>query len=282
MANEARPGAQDAPQLTLNDGSPISTVGFGTFKVDDEIAKDTVLRALDTGYRLIDTARMYGNERGVGAAVRESGISRSDIFVTSKLWNDAQSYDAALAAFEQTFSDLDVAYLDLYLIHWPTPAAGTYVEAWKALEEIAASGQCRSIGVSNFQPEHLDRLAEESGVVPAVNQIEVHPYFAQNDIRVANAERGIVTQAWSPIARGRLLDDQTLWSISAPLDKTPTQVALRWHLQRGDIAIPKSTTPERIIENFDIFDFELSERDMAKIDGLDRNQRLGPHPNEFN
>ncbi len=268
--------------LTLNSGATIPAVGFGTFKLEPSIATASVLAALDVGYRLIDTARMYGNEAEVGEAVRRSGLARDEIFVTSKLWNTSHATNDALADFDNTLADLNIDYLDLFLIHWPVPAADNYVEAWRALEHIVESGRCRSIGVSNFQPAHLDRLAEVSGVVPAVNQIELHPYLSQGDVRAVNADRGIITQAWSPIARGRVLNDQRLVAIGEAAGKTAAQVTLRWHLQRGDIAIPKSSKPESIAENFDIFDFELSARDMAAIDALNQGLRVGPHPDEFN
>lgn len=269
------------PKIALNDGVEIPAVGFGTYLIDDSVAKEAVLSALEVGYRLIDTAEMYGNERGVGAGIRESGLARSEVFVTSKLQNHLHDYDDALSGFEQTMTDLDVEYVDLFLIHWPLPRNGKYVDAWRALDEIVRSNRCRSIGVSNFQPEHLDRLTEVSDVVPSVNQIEVHPYFQQEDVRAQNAQRGIVTQAWSPIDRGDVAADHVLTSIAAPHGKTAAQVTLRWHLQRGDIAIPKSMNPARMAENFDIFDFELSEQDMERIGGVDRGGRRGPHPNEF-
>ena len=270
-----------APTLTLNDGNQIPQLGFGTYQIEPDDAVEAVLRALEVGYRHIDTAQMYGNEAEVGRAVRESGLPRDEVFVTSKLDNGHHQRDDALRAFDGTLEALGFDHLDLFLIHWPLPSADEYVEAWGALEEIAASGRARSIGVSNFEPHHLDRLAEECEVVPAVNQIEVHPYFVQDRVRAAGAARGIVTEAWSPIAQGDVLDDPTIGDIASRLDRTPAQVTLRWHLQRGDIIFPKSSDPDRTRENFDVFDFTLDDDDMDRITGLDRDGRRGPHPDEM-
>lgn len=272
----------DVPMLTLNDGVEIPQMGFGTYQVDQSIAEEATLAALEIGYRHIDTAEMYGNERGVGAAVRASGIARSDIFVTSKLNNGFHAPADALAAFDRTFDDLDIGYVDLFLVHWPLPDVLDYVETWKAMEQIAASGRCRSIGVSNFQPHHVERLLAETDVVPSVNQIEVHPYFAQNEVRAHNAERGILVEAWSPIAQGLVLTDEELLAIGEEHGKSSAQVALRWHIQRGDIVFPKSSNPGRMAQNLDVFDFELTAEQMARVDALDRGQRLGPNPDEFN
>jgi 2,5-diketo-D-gluconate reductase A len=224
---------------------------------------------------------MYGNEKQVGEAVRDFGAAREDVFVTSKLNNDKHAYDDALAAFDTTLSDLGFDYLDLFLIHWPLPSVGDYVETWRAMEEIARSGRCRAIGVSNFQPHHLQRLLDETDTVPAVNQIEVHPYFAQDDVRAFNAEHGIATEAWSPIAQGEVLDDDTLTAIGEAHGKTAAQVALRWHIQRGDIIFPKSETPSRVRENMAIFDFALTDDEVRRIAELDRGARRGPDPDEF-
>ncbi|NEE04739.1 aldo/keto reductase [Phytoactinopolyspora halotolerans] len=272
----------DVPTITLNNGVQIPQLGFGVFKVDPEVTKETTLAALDVGYRHIDTAEMYGNEKQVGEAIRDSRIDRDDVFVTSKLNNGYHAYNDALRAFDRTIADLDIDYVDLFLIHWPLPKVGDFVETWRALEEIYRSGRCRAIGVSNFQPHHLQRILEETEIVPAVNQIEVHPYLTQDDVRAFGARHGIATEAWAPIARGAVNDDATLRRLADHHGKTPAQVALRWHLQRGDIVFPKSVNRGRMEENFDIFDFELSDDDVAAISGLNRNQRTGPDPDEFN
>ncbi len=271
----------DVPMITLNDGVEIPQMGFGTYQIAQADAREITLQALDVGYRHIDTAELYGNEKGVGAAVRDFGADRADIFVTSKLNNCFHAYDHALAAFEGTMEDLGLEYIDLFLIHWPLAAVADYTETWKAMEAIAQSGRCRSIGVSNFQPRHLERLFEETDVVPSINQIEVHPYFAQNDVRAFNAEHGIATEAWSPIAEGRVLGDPTLVALGRVHGKSSAQVALRWHIQRGDIIFPKSSRATRMAENIDIFDFELTRDQMASIEAVDRGHRTGPHPDEF-
>lgn len=272
----------DVPMLTLNDGVQIPQMGFGTFQIDQAEAREATLAALEVGYRHIDTAEMYGNEKGIGAAVRESGVPRSEIFVTSKLNNGFHAYDDALAAFEQTVADLDIGHVDLFLVHWPLPDVLDYVDTWRAMEKIVESESCRSIGVSNFQPHHLERLFAETDVVPSVNQIEVHPYFAQNEVRAFNAEHGIMIEAWSPIAQGRVLTDETLHTVGEEHGKSTAQVALRWHIQRGDIIFPKSSNPGRMAQNLDIFDFELTDAQMQRIDALDRGERGGPNPDEFN
>ena len=270
------------PNIRLNDGAQIPQLGFGMSRIDPDEAKGATLTALNAGYRHIDTAQMYGNEAQVGEAIRAFDGDRSEVFITSKLNNSNHGRDDALASFETTLSDLGVDELDLFLVHWPMPDVGDFVDTWKAMEEIKASGRCRSIGVSNFQPHHLKRLAEESDTVPSVNQIEVHPYFVQDDVRAVNAEMGIATEAWAPIAQGRVLDDKVLLNVGEAHGKTAAQATLRWHVQRGDIIFPRSVTPSRVEENFDIFDFELSDDEMARITGLDRGQRNGPHPDEFN
>ncbi len=270
------------PNITLNDGVQIPQLGFGVFQIDPADTVDVTLTALRAGYRHIDTAQMYGNEAQVGEALRHFGGDSSEVFVTSKLNNSHHGRDDALASFETTINDLGVDALDLFLIHWPMPDVGDFVETWRAMEEIKATGRCRSIGVSNFQPAHLRRLADETDTAPSVNQIEVHPYFVQDDVRAANAERGIATEAWSPIAQGKVLDDDTLIEIGKAHHKTAAQVTLRWHIQRGDIIFPKSVTPSRVAENFDIFDVDLTDDQMARITGLDRDQRNGPNPDEFN
>ncbi|MEV0848229.1 aldo/keto reductase [Streptomyces sp. NPDC049954] len=270
------------PSITLNNGVEIPQLGFGVFQIPPEKTRDATLAALETGYRHIDTAEMYGNEKEVGQAVRESGVDRSELFVTSKLNNGFHAHDDALAAFEQSLEDLDIGYLDLFLIHWPLPAVGDFVETWKAMEEIYRSGRAKAVGVSNFQPHHLRRLLENTDVVPAVNQIEVHPYLTQETVRAFDAEHGIATEAWSPIAQGKVLGDPVIVSIAERLGKTPAQVTLRWHLQRGDIVFPKSVTRSRVEENFDLFGFELSEGDLAEISALNRDERTGPDPDTFN
>lgn len=270
------------PAITLNNAVRIPQLGFGTFQIPPEETRETTLAALEAGYRHIDTAEMYGNEKEVGQAVRDSGLDRGDVFVTSKLDNGAHAHDDALQAFDRTMEELALDYLDLFLIHWPLPGKGDFVETWKALEEIYRSGRVKAIGVSNFQPQHLRRLLEDSEVVPAVNQIEVHPYLTQADARAFGAEHDIATEAWSPIAQGKVLDDPTIKRIAERVGKTPAQVTLRWHLQRGDIVFPKSVTQKRIEENFDLFDFELGEGDLGEISALNRDERTGPDPDRFN
>jgi 2,5-diketo-D-gluconate reductase A len=270
------------PNITLNDGTAIPQLGFGVFQVKPEETRNATLAALETGYRHIDTAEMYGNEKQVGEAIRESGIKRDDIFVTSKLNNGFHAREDALRAFDQTLEDLGFEYLDLFLIHWPLPDVGDYVDTWKAMEEIASSGRVRSIGVSNFQPHHLNRVLDETNTVPSVNQIEVHPYLTQDDVRAFNEHHNIATEAWSPIAQGKVLDDDVLKDIAGRHGKSTAQVTLRWHIQRGDIVFPKSVTRSRVEENFNIFDFELAEGDMEAISGLNRDERTGADPDTFN
>ncbi|WP_375406628.1 aldo/keto reductase [uncultured Amnibacterium sp.] len=270
------------PTITLNNGVEIPQLGFGVFQIPPEETRAATLTALEVGYRHIDTAEMYGNEEGVGQAVRESGIDRGEIFVTSKLNNGFHAREDALAAFEQTLGALDIDYVDLFLIHWPLPAVGDFVETWKALEEAYAGGKVRAIGVSNFQQHHLNRLLAESTVIPAVNQIEVHPYLTQDALRAFDSEHGIATEAWSPIAQGKVLGDPVIERISRRVEQTPAQVVLRWHVQRGDIVFPKSVTKERVEENFALFDFELNDADMSDISALDKGERTGPDPDHFN
>lgn len=270
------------PSITLNNGVDIPQLGFGTFQVVPADTEGAVLAALDVGYRHIDTAEMYGNEKEVGQAIRKSGIPRDDIFVTSKLNNGFHAYDEGLRAFDRTMEALGLPYLDLFLIHWPLPAIGDFVETWKALEAIYRSAQVKAIGVSNFQPNHLQRLLDATEIVPAVNQIEVHPYLTQNNVRAFNAAHGIATEAWSPIAQGKVLADPIITRIAKRLSRSTAQVTLRWHIQRGDIIFPKSVTRKRVEENFDIFDFELSAEDLQAITALNRDERTGPNPDEFN
>jgi 2,5-diketo-D-gluconate reductase A len=270
------------PNITLNDGSQVPQLGFGVFQIDPAETKDATLTALEVGYRHIDTAEMYGNERGVGEAVRESGIDRGDIYVTSKLNNGFHARKDAIAAFGRTLDTLGLGYLDLFLVHWPLPAVGDYVETWKAMEEILASGRVKTIGVSNFQQHHLQRLFDETRIIPAVNQIEVHPFLTQDDVRAFNSDHGIVTEAWSPIAQGKVLGDPTITAIADRIGKSAAQVTLRWHIQRGDVVFPKSVTRSRVEENFAVFDFELTAADVAAITALNKDERTGPNPDEFN
>ncbi len=273
------------PALTMNNGLTIPQLGFGVFQIKPEETREATSTALRVGYRHIDTAEMYRNEAGVGEAVRASGLSREDIFITSKLTNGAHEPDKARAAFAETLQKLGIDYIDLFLIHWPLPTLynGDYVSTWKTLIEFYKEGRARSIGVSNFQVAHLERLAAETDVVPAVNQIEVHPYFANNAVRAYGREHGIVTEAWSPIAQGKVLDDPVLRTIAGALGKTTAQVTLRWHIQRGDVVFPKSTHEERMRENFALFDFALDDAQMQAIDELDRGAdgRNGPDPDVF-
>ena len=270
------------PTITLNDGVEIPQLGFGVFQVPPEDTKKATLEALEVGYRHIDTAEMYGNEKGVGEAVAESGLARDEIFVTSKLNNTFHAREDALRAFDTTMETLGFETLDLFLIHWPMPAVGDYVETWKAMEEMKASGRVRSIGVSNFQPAHLQRLFDERSTVPSVNQIEVHPYLTNEVARAFNTQHGIATEAWSPIAQGAVLTDPVITAIAERVGRTPAQVTLRWHIQRGDIVFPKSVTRSRVEENFALFDFELTAADLEAITKLNRDERTGPNPDEFN
>ena len=273
------------PNIELNDGNTIPQLGFGVFQIHPRDTVEAVTEALRVGYRHIDTAEMYGNEREVGEAVRRSGLDRGEVFVTSKLNNSFHRPDDARRAFERTLSELGFEYVDLFLIHWPLPTLydGDFVSTWRTFEEFRDEGRSRSIGVSNFQVEHLEQLAEETGTVPAVNQIELHPYFLNEEVRSYGEEHGIGTEAWSPIAQGECLDDQVIEEIAGRLDRTPAQTVLRWHIQRGNIVFPKSSTPERIRENFDLFGFELEPDDVEAIDELDRGEggRIGPHPDRF-
>ncbi|WP_329418685.1 aldo/keto reductase [Streptomyces sp. NBC_01693] len=270
------------PTVTLNNGVTIPQLGFGVFQVPDGETTAAVASALEAGYRSIDTAAVYGNEAGVGRALAESGLARDELFVTTKLWNADQGYDATLAAFDTSLAKLGLDHVDLYLIHWPTPARDLYTDSWRALEKLLADGRIRAAGVSNFQPAHLRRLSEESSLVPAVNQIELHPGLQQSELRAVHAEYGIATEAWSPLAQGALLNEEAIVAVAERHGKTPAQAVLRWHLQLGNIVIPKSVTPARIRQNIDVFDFELSVADMDAIAGLDRGMRTGPDPDTLN
>lgn len=270
------------PDLSLNQGPTIPQLGFGVFQVPDDQAADAVAEALAAGYRSIDTAAIYGNEEGVGRAVAASGLRREELFITTKLWNDAHGAERAAPAYQQSLDRLGLDHVDLLLIHWPAPAQGRYAETWRALEALQSSGRVRAIGVSNFTAAQLEVLAAESGIVPAVNQVELHPYLQQLPTRAYNQEHGIRTEAWSPLAQGAVLTDPVIARLAAAHGRTPAQIVLRWHLQQGRIVIPKSVTPARIRENLDVFGFDLSEDDLAAIDGLDRGLRTGPDPETFN
>jgi 2,5-diketo-D-gluconate reductase A len=271
------------PDVMLNNGRTIPQFGFGVFQVKPEDTVEAVSTALQTGYRHLDTAEMYGNEKEVGAAIAKSGLDRADVFVTSKLSNDAHLPDDARAAFDLSLEELGLDYLDLFLIHWPLPTRydGDFVSTWRTLEEFYRAGRARSIGVSNFQPHHIRRLHAEAEIPPAINQIEVHPYLTQDDVRGFCAEHQIAVEGWSPIAQGEVLDDPTINEIAERAGKTPAQIVLRWHIERGDIIFPKSVTVARIRENFAIFDFELSGEDVEAISALNKDQRTGPDPDTF-
>jgi 2,5-diketo-D-gluconate reductase A len=271
------------PTLTLNNGVTMPQLGFGVFQVPDEETAAAVGEALRAGYRSIDTAKVYGNEEGVARAIRESGIPREELFVTTKLWNDDHGYDAALRAFDASRDRLGLDHVDLYLIHWPAPKRDGYVETWRALEKLLADGVVRAIGVSNFHPAHLRRIVDETGTVPAVNQIELHPYLQQGELRQLHRDLGIATEAWSPLAKGGdLLGEQAVVELAKKHDRTPAQVVIRWHLQLGNVVIPKSVTPSRIRENLSVFDFRLDAEDLARLSTLERGLRTGPNPDTFN
>lgn len=270
------------PSLPLNDGRAMPALGFGVYQLDAAATPDVVGRAIRAGYRSIDTAAIYGNEAGVGCAIREAEVARDDLFVTTKVWNDRQGRDATLAAFDESLARLGLDHVDLYLIHWPCPPRDLYVETWRALAELRRSGRARSIGVSNFSAAHLERIVGETGVVPAVNQIELHPHFQQAALRAVHAQLGIVTESWSPLGQGRELADPVLAAIARAHGRSPAQVVLRWHIQSGLVAIPKTATPARIAENLAVFDFVLDDAEMARIGGLDRAAgRIGPDPETF-
>ena len=273
----------NVPLIRLNNGTRIPQLGFGVFQIAPEDTKRAVLEALEVGYRHIDTAQMYGNEAGVGEAIRESGLDRDDIYVTSKLNNSYhEPADAAIGAFEATMSALGLEYLDLFLVHWPMPKRGSYVDTWKQMEKLTCDERLRSIGVSNHEPHHLERLTAECDITPVVNQVEVHPYFTNDAVREANAKLEIATEAWSPIAQGAVLDNPTILGIAEAVGRSAAQVTLRWHIQRGDIIFPKSSNRKRMTENFELFDFELDDAQVQTITGLNADGRIGPHPDEMN
>jgi 2,5-diketo-D-gluconate reductase A len=268
--------------VPLNDGNSIPQLGLGVWQTPPVDTERVVATALAAGYRHIDTAATYGNEVEVGRAVANSDLPREDVFLVTKLSNADHGYNNTLAAFDVSLNRLGIDYLDLYLIHWPLPAHSTFVDTFKAFAHLHDQGRIRSIGVSNFEPEHLRLLIDALGVVPTVNQVELHPLLPQRELREAHTQLGIATEAWGPLGRGSLLENPTIMAIAKPHRKTPAQVLIRWHIQLGNIVIPKSVTPERIVSNFDVFDFELSEREMSSISSLDDGTRLGPDPRTFN
>lgn len=270
------------PSISLNNGVTMPQLGFGVFQVPDDETTAAVAEALRAGYRSIDTAAVYGNEAGVGRALADSGIGRDELFITSKVWNSDQGYDSTLRAFDESLSKLRLEQLDMYLIHWPAPAQDLYLDTWRALERLVSEGRVRAIGVSNFEPAHLERLIAASDVLPAVNQVELHPALQNRAVAAANAAHGIATEAWSPLAQGAVLRDPAVLAIAHSYGVSPAQIVLRWHLQQGRIVIPKSVTASRIAENIDVFGFELSNDELAAVDALDRDGRTGPHPDEFN
>ncbi|MDQ6605537.1 MAG: aldo/keto reductase [Actinomycetota bacterium] len=271
----------NVPVVTLRDDVKIPQLGFGVFQVPPEDTAEAATRALLAGYRHIDTAAAYGNEAGVGQAIHAAGLQRDEVFITTKCFNDDQGFQQATRALKTSLGQLEMDYVDLYLIHWPVPAHDKYVETWKAFIELQEQGLVRSIGVSNFQPAHLERIIAETGVTPSVNQIELHPLLQQPGLRQEHADLGVATEAWSPLAQGEALDDETITQIAEAHGKTPGQVVIRWHLQLGNIVIPKSVTPERIVENFDVFDFHLTEAEMEQIKAVDAGHRTGPDPDTF-
>ena len=268
-------------KLTLNNGNTIDQLGLGVYKVAQEEAVNLMREAVEVGYRRIDTAALYGNEAEVGQGIRESGVDRSEIFVTTKIWNDRQGYNESLKAIDESLKRLDLGYIDMLLIHWPSPAQNLYLETWKAFEKVLDDGLVRNIGVSNFQPHHLNNLWENSVVKPTINQIELHPFFQQAEVRKANQKLDVLTEAWSPLARAGKNDNSVLLQVAEETGKTVSQVIIRWHLQLGNLVIPKTTHRDRLEENFSVFDFALSDEQMLKMSSLDEGLRMGPNPDEF-
>jgi 2,5-diketo-D-gluconate reductase A len=269
---------QTVPDITLNDGETIPQLGFGVFQVPPAETAEAVTHALRAGYRHIDTAAAYRNEAGVGQAIRAAGLRRDEVFVTTKCFNDSHGFDEATRALKASLDQLEMDYVDLYLIHWPLPSQDRYVETWQAFIEARKAGLARSIGVSNFQPAHLERIIAETGVTPAINQVELHPRLQQAELRRVHADHGVVTEAWSPLAQGQVLDDPAITAIAAAHGTTPGQAVIRWHLELGNVVIPKSVTPARIVENLDVFGFRLTKAEMDEISSLDRGGRIGPDP----
>lgn len=269
-------------ELQMNNGNTIPQLGLGVYKVAQDQAVRLMCDAIEVGYRRIDTAALYGNEAEVGQGIRASGINRSEVFVTTKIWNDRQGYDESIRAINESLGRLDLEYIDLLLIHWPCPAKDLYLDTWKAFEKVYDQGLVKNIGVSNFQPNHLDRLVASAEIKPVVNQVELHPFFQQNEVRAANERHGVLTEAWSPLARAGHNNNDVLVRISETLGKSVTQIILRWHIQMGNLVIPKTTHKARLIENFNVFDFELSDTEMTSIASLNSGLRLGPNPDELN
>lgn len=271
-----------APLVEMNDGRSIPVIGFGVWQVPDDVVVDATLKALEVGYRHIDTACVYENERGVGEALSRSGLNRDDVFVTTKVWNTDQGYDQTLRAFDTSTGLLGIDEVDLYLVHWPTPARDLYLDSWRALIRLREEGRARSIGVSNFHEAHLRRIIDETGVIPAMNQIELHPWLPQAHLRDIDARLGIKTEAWSPLGSGQLIDNPVIAQVAAKHGKSPAQVMIRWSIQLGNIVLPKSVTPARIEQNIDVFDFVLDDADMAALATLESGRRTGPNPDDFN
>lgn len=272
---------EQMPQLTLNSGQRIPQLGLGVYKVSQDIAVDLVKNAVDAGYRRIDTAALYGNEAEIGQGVRECGLAREELFITTKIWNDRQGYDEALVAIDESLNRLNIEYVDMLLIHWPCPTQNLFVETWAAFQEAQKGGKIRGIGVSNFQPAHLEKLIAAGGTIPALNQVEMHPGLQQSDVRAFDAKHGIATEAWSPLARGKFADNEQLESIASAHNKSITQVIIRWHIQLGNLVIPKTSNADRLAENIHVFDFELNEEQMKTIASLDSGMRTGLNPDEF-
>ncbi|AOY55754.1 MAG: hypothetical protein RI933_639 [Actinomycetota bacterium] len=269
------------PQITLNDGNTIPQLGLGVYKVGQDIGVELVKTALDLGYRRIDTASIYDNEIEVGGGIRQSGIAREEIFVTTKIWNDRQGYHDALEAIDEGLARLNIGYVDMLLIHWPVPRQNKFVDTWRAFEETVATGRVRSIGVSNFHPQHIEQLVEHAQILPSINQVEMHPALQQTEVRVANEKYGIKTEAWSPLGRGMFSENPVITEIAKNHGKTAAQTVLRWHIQLGNLVIPKSSNPVRLAENIDVFDFSLSADEMEQIKTLDSGHRIGPNPETF-
>ena len=268
-------------RVTLNNGQQIDQLGLGVYKVNQDIAVQLVSTALELGYRRIDTAALYDNEQEVGAAIRRSGIAREDIYVTTKVWNDRQGYQEAKEAIDESLARLNIEYIDMLLIHWPAPKQNKFVDTWRAFEEVLETGKVRGIGVANFNPQHLDALLENANVVPALNQVELNPIFQQPELRAFNAKHGIATEAWAPLGRAKILDHATLVELAQKHGKTPAQIVIRWHLQIGNLVIPKSSNPDRLAENLNVFDFNLDQDDMSKIGAMDTGVRGSNNPDDF-